>query len=221
MTVSSSEARVLEGGERTLSREARDVRERDAAVTSDAALVRYEAKWRAALERLFRVHPARWAVPGLSDGEVIDELTLRLIEAVRSNSGELQRHHRPGREWGLSFLAGERRRLRRSFRLNVVLADVTPVLDRTLTEEEQLIEHQTKECYELARARGERSLSRPQRRWLAALKEGADAGAFFEASGNLNLAAASRLNGKHRSSAQRAFRELERHFGRELARIAR
>jgi hypothetical protein len=212
---------VARYGERALEREASDERARDAAAVCDSALLHYEGKWRAALERLLRVHPARWAVSGLSDGEVSDELTLRLMETVRSGSAARLCRARAGKEWGLLFLAAERRQLRRSFRLKVVLADTTPVLDGGLTGEECLIERETATCYELARARGERGLSRPQRRWFAALCESANSGAFFATSGNPNLAAASRLNGKHRSSALRAYRELERHFTRELARIAR
>jgi hypothetical protein len=171
------------------------------------------------LARLLRAHPARWGVPGLSDGEVSDELTLRLIEAVRSSPAEHSRYDRAGKEWGLTVLAAERRDLRRAFRVKIVLADVTPVACRSLTGEDRILELETAQHLELARERAERGLSRPQRRWFAALKESAEHGAFFEASGRPNFAAASRLLDKHRSSAQRAFRELERHFGRELDKL--
>ena len=44
-------------------------------------------------------------------------------------------------------------------------------------------------------------------------------GEFFESSGRLNLAAVSRMLDKNRSSAQRAFGELQQHFRRELKKL--
>ncbi len=200
-----------------LAAELADERERDAAVTSDLALVAYERKWARRLVRLQRAHPARWTVPGFSDDELCAELTLRLIDTLRTKAAELgASDHRAGKEWGLLFLAQQRRALRASFRLKIVLEDPTPVRDRTPNEEERLLMAEAMGLRELARDRVEMSLTRPQRRWLSALKLSANAGAFFESSGEPNLAAASRLLGKHRSSAQRAFGELRERFTREL-----
>jgi hypothetical protein len=206
-------------GALALAAEAHDERERDAAVTNDAALVRYARKWERRLEKLLRAHPERWRLSGISDGELRDELGLRLIEALRTRSERLHEHQRAGREWGLGFLSHERRRLRASFRLSVVLAEVSPALDRAPTEEERMIALETEGLFALARERAESSLSRPQRRWLSALTLSARSGAFFESSGRPNLAAASRLLDKHRSSAVRAFDELQQHFGRELEKL--
>ena len=206
-------------GQSALASERDDEHERDRALSDDRALVRYEGKWAKRLDRLFRAHPERWHLAGISDEELRDELTLRLIDTLRSKPSEVSRHERAGKEWGLCFLSHARREVRAGFRLNVVLADATPAQDRAQTEEERLIELETDGLFAAARARAEANLSRPQRRWLAALKLSANAGAFFETSGRVNLAAASRLLDKHRSSAQRAFAELQRHFVRELDRV--
>jgi hypothetical protein len=208
-------------GLRRLTAEADDERERDAAVEGDAALIAYDRKWARRLAKLQRAHPSRWRLPGLSDEELRDALTLRLIDAVRTRSEELSKHHRPGKEWGLLFLARQRRIMRSSFRLQVVLTDPSPVFDRTLDEEERLIADQTLSAMALARQRAEARLTRPQRRWLAAMKMMANAGAFFESSGRLNLSAVSRMLDKNRSSAQRAFEELQHRFVRELQRLER
>jgi hypothetical protein len=48
------------------------------------------------------------------------------------------------------------------------------------------------------------------------MKMTANAGAFFESSGELNLAAVSRVLDKDRSSAHRAFEEISHRFCREL-----
>jgi hypothetical protein len=71
----------------------------------------------------------------------------------------------------------------------------------------------------LAQQRAEQALSRPQRQWLSALKLSARAGGFFESSAEPNLSAASRVLGRNRSSAQRAYGELQTRFGRELQRL--
>jgi len=202
--------------ERALRLAEGDERERAAAADDDAALIGYEAKWRAKLYKLISRYPERWTIPGLSQEELVDELTLRLIGAIRTTPAELLCDPHPGASWTLSFLVQERRRLRASFRLNVVLADVSPLLDGAANEEERLIELETEQTYAVARERAERELSRPQRRWFAALKLSANAGGFFASSGEPNLAAASRLLDKHRSSAVRAFSELQEHFERKL-----
>jgi hypothetical protein len=205
-------------GTKELAAELEEERARDAAVGGGAALVAYERKWSRRLLKLQRAHPSRWRVQGLSDEELRDELTLRLIDAV-STKRELASHHRSGKEWGLVFMAQQLRELRRSFRLRVVLADLSPALDRALTGEESLIAQQSASARALATERAESALTRPQRRWLAAMKMTANAGAFFESSGKLNLAAVSRMLDKDRSSAQRAFGELRDHFIRELEKV--
>jgi hypothetical protein len=206
-------------GAASLAAEAADERARDAAVTDDAALVAYEQKWSRSLARLQRSHPGRWRLPGLSDDELRDELTLRLIEAVRTRHEERARHQRAGKEWGLLFLEHQRRQLRQAFRLKIVHGEISSVPERALDEEQSLLARESATVVGLARERGERSLTRPQRRWLAAMRLTADAGAFFAASGKLNLAAVSRRLEKNRSSANRAFEELRRHFTRELRRL--
>lgn len=207
--------------ERELSAEQADERDRDAAVVSDAALVAYEAKWRRKLGRLQRAHPARWRVFGLSDEEVIDSLTLRLIEVVRSEPGEFERYRRSGKEWGLSCAEEQLQRLKKVFRLNAVPADFNeePVPERAANQEEQWLELEAQRTRTLAQECAERGLNRPQRAWLAALKLSANAGAFFESSDLPNLSAASRVLGKDRSSALRAYRELRGRFREELDRL--
>jgi hypothetical protein len=83
---------------RALGAEQLERRERDAALTDDEALVAYEAKWQRKLAKLQRAFPARWRVAGLSDEEVRDLLTLRLLEAVRRADAEELALARPGRE---------------------------------------------------------------------------------------------------------------------------
>ncbi len=206
-------------GVRALSGELADERHRDAAVADDAALVSYEEKWSKRLARLQRAYPSRWRVPSLSDDEVRAELTLRLIDAVRTKPEERAKHARAGKAWGLLFLAEQRRRLQKDFGLEVVLADVTPVLDRAPTEEERWIAEEAAALAGLARERAEETLSRPQRAWFAAMRMAANQGSFFASSGKLNLAAASRVLDKDRSSALRAFGELQTHFVRELKKV--
>ena len=204
---------------RALRAELEDDRARDAAASDDAALVAYEAKWRGRLERLQRVHRGRWRVPGLSEEEVRDQLTLGLIEAVRVlPEGE---PGRAGKEWGLVVLRGRLRALRRSFRLDTVCASVDdpPLLSRPRSFEEQFLEREADMARDLARERAQRSLSRTQRRWLDAFERSVSAGAIFEASQQPNLSAAARLLGKDRSSAQRAYRELQSCFMREQERV--
>ena len=215
------ETEVMPAAERATqrARELEDERARDAAATDDAALVAYEAKWRRRLVRLQRVHPGRWRVPGLSEEEVRDQLTLGLIEAVRRlPEGE---PGRAGKEWGLVVLRGRLRALRRNFRLETVCASVddTPLLPRPRSFEEQYLELEQELARALARERAQRSLSRIQRRWLDAFEQSVSAGAIFESSQEPNLSAAARLLGKDRSSAQRAYRELQSCFIREQERL--
>lgn len=200
---------------------AEDARERDRAVTDDEALVAYERKWTARIARLQRAHPARWHVPGFSDDELRDELGLRLIDAVRTSPEARARHAEPDREWGLSFVVEQLRALRRERRLRVVLTDHGAALERAErfgqapSVEEALVAEASARALVVARERAEHGLTRPQRRWLEAMKTTAEAGAFFASSGELNLAAVSRVLDKDRSSAQRALAGLRRHFARE------
>jgi hypothetical protein len=209
---------VWRHGLAALAAELADERERDAAAVSDAALVTYERKWSKRLARLQRMNPARWAVRELSAEELHAELTLRLLDALRSGEREFSRDERVGREWGLSFLARQRAALRERFRLDVSLVE-EPVCAAPCTQEDALIDAQSERLFELARERAESTLSRPQRLWLSAMRLSANAGGFFESSGKLNLAAASRLLDKNRSSAQRAFAELQNRFSAELSKL--
>lgn len=211
-------------GERRLTAEREDEAARDAAAVDDAALVAYEQKWTKRLRALQRRFPARWSAPGLSAEELRDELALRLVEAVRTRPEERTRHARAGKEWGLVFLVHARRSVAAAFRLNVVLAEPEGAPDfgrGPRSAEELLLEEEDARGFVAARERAERGLSLPQRRWLSAMKLSANAGAFFEASGRLNLAAAARLLDKNRSSATRAWDELAEHFRRERRKLVR
>jgi hypothetical protein len=203
---------------RALAAELSDRRERDAARTEDRALVDYQAKWNRKLARLQHSFPERWRVPGLSDEEVRDLLTLRLIEAVREPDGAELQLARPGKEWGLLIAQRALRALRGGFRLKVSPADFSGAQweIRGPSQEEQWLEGEADLNRRSAQERAERGLSRPQRSWLAALKLSAREGGFFAASAEPNLSAASRILGKNRSSAQRAFRELQARFSAEL-----
>ncbi len=207
--------------ESALSRELQERRDRDAAAVDDGALVAYEAKWQRKLRKLQRANPQRWHVSGLSDEEVRDALTLRLIEAVRSGTADELELPLAGKEWGLLLMLRELRVLRRKFKLRVAPADFNdaPFAARAPTQEEQLLEGEAELRRNLARARAEQGLPLPQRRWLAALKLSARANAFFASSGAPNLSAASRMLGKNRSSAQRAYRELRARFIKERNRL--
>src|SRR5690606_9703081 len=84
------------------------------------------------------------------------------------------------------------------------------------SQEERWLELEADACRAQAHESARRQLSSPQRQWLAAMKFAAHCGQFFQASDELNLSAASRVLGKHRSSALRAYKELQTHFIREL-----
>jgi hypothetical protein len=213
-------AHVARHGQSALAAELADERDRDAAIANDAALVRYEAKWNRKLARLQRAHRERWRVPVLSEEEVRDALTLRLIEVVRDGS-ERAAHARAGKEWGLVVCADHLATLRKSFRLDATPTDFSdaPLLQREPSYEDRWLEVERDVCLAIAQRSAQNDLSRPQRRWLSAMKLAANAGEFFESSDRLNLSAASRLLGKNRSSAQRAYKELQSHFMRELERF--
>jgi hypothetical protein len=188
-----------------------DEGERDAAAGDDGALVRYQRKWERKLAHLQRVYPQRWRVAGLSDEEVRDALTLRLLEAVRTGADE---PGRPGQDWGLTVMQRHLAVLRKRFRLAATPTDfdAAPTAQRAPTQEELWLEVEAAGRRALAREQAESGLTRPQRRWLAALEDAARDGDFFAASDEPNLSAASRLLGKNRSSAQRAYRNLQRQF---------
>jgi hypothetical protein len=206
---------------RALHGEQLDWRERNAAASDDAALVAYQAKWQGRLRRLQRTFPERWRVLGLSDEEVRDWLTLRLIEAVRQPTQAELELARPGKEWGLLVMRKELGVLRKSFKLRIVAADSSCAVSHlhVPNQEERWLDDEAERSRAQAQARAEQQLSRPQRSWLSALKLSARAGGFFESSAEPNLSAAARMLGKNRSSAQRSYRELQARFGRELQRF--
>ncbi len=181
----------------------------------DSTLVRFLDGWQRGLKRLQRAHPARWRVRGMSDEEVRDALLLALFEAARAEPSLLLR-----RDAAFEHVRRELSSLRRRFRLAVTPVDFGELrlAERASSQEEQLAELQAERQRDRACARAESTLSRPQRQWLAAMKLAAEASGFFAASDELNLAAAARVRGLHRSSAQRAYVSLCAHFCAELAR---
>ena len=196
-----------------------DERERRQAAVDDGALVSYQRKWELKLRRLQRAHPARWRVAGLSEEEVRDALTLRLIEAVRG--GAEPEPGTEGKEWGLTVVERALRGLRKSFRLEATPMDFRAVSleERVPTQEQRYLDDEASVARSIARQRAREQLSQPQRRWLAALSLAAMQGEFFQTSDRVNLSAASRMLGKDRSSAQRAYRALQTCFQRELERL--
>jgi hypothetical protein len=203
------------------SAERDELHDRDAAAVDDAALVRYEAKWRRKLRRLQRAFPERWRVPGLSEEEVLDCLTLRLIEAVRAPAPGERELRREGREWGLLVARRRLSELRKSFRLGAIATDLreAPLALLPVDQEAQWLDAESEQLRARAVARAEQGLSRPQRRWLSAFKLSARAGGFFQSSDEPNLSAAARMLGKNRSSAQRSYQELRARFVGELGRL--
>lgn len=186
----------------------------------DAAMVEWLARWERVLVSCQRARPARWRVRGLSDGEVRDALTLALLEARRAEPARVA-HAADDERWAFDVIARAHQELRRAFRVDVTPMefDDAPLLTRPATQEERCLEAEADELRAVAQARAESELSRPQRRWLEAMKAAAAAGEFFDASHELNLSAASRRLGKHRSSAQRAYEELKIRFGQELEQL--
>lgn len=160
-------------------------------------------KWDRVIARLQRKQPGRWFVPGLSDEEVRDFLTLAIFE----------KPDEPAMDVAYSELAS----LRKRFRLVAPPTDLSeaPIRTREPDQEERLTEQEDDALRDEARVSAEASLGVPQRRWLAAMKMAANVGAFFESSDNLNLSAAARILGKNRSSATRAYEELSSLFRAE------
>lgn len=182
---------------------------------ADGALVRFLDDSGRMLRRLQAAHPARWRVRGVSEEEVRDTLLLRLLEAAVADPSVIER-----RDVAFALIQTELAALRHRFRLPVTPLDFNEVAvaERAPTQEEQLGELEHERALREAAARAEATLSRPQRKWLSAMKLAARGGGFFASSQELNLAAASRACGQHRSSAQRAFGSLKAHFSRELTR---
>ncbi len=193
---------------------------RAAAATGDDALVAYERHWAKRLRRLQRAHPARWRIAGLSAEEVVDVLTLHLIEGVRDGAA-MALQGRPGREWGLLRAEAHVRTLRRTFRLDATPVDLraAPIVARTLDPEALWVEAEAERSLGAARSAAERALASNQRAWLDALRATVTEGEVFAASGKPNLTAASRRVGMNRSSALRAYRNLQQIFTAALRNV--
>lgn len=205
-------------------------------MNSDDDLVAYLERWRRSLIRLQRAYPARWHVPGLSEEETRDALLLTLLEVARTDStkeatasvGSSVGPRKAGRflapEEVLRILRRRRSELFRRFRLGatpvdfVSLGDACGVVRHELDHEACYVELENEALRAAAADAASAALSRPQRRWLSAFKLAAHAGNFFGTSEEPNLSAASRVLGRHRSSAQRAYRELQSSFQRERRR---
>jgi hypothetical protein len=207
-------------GRAALAAECADDEARALAGSSGPALARYQQKWDRTFARLQRAHPQRWRVAGLSDDEVRDALTLRLIELIVAPPVDAPRG-RPGKASSLCVAEAHLALLRRSFRLGALPTDfdATPVLERAPSLEERCIELEADQRRTLAGERARHQLNGPQRRWLAAMQHAAADGEFFASSDQLNLSAAARQLGKNRSSAQRAYGALQDCFQRELERL--
>lgn len=207
-------------GRAALAAECADDEARALAGSSGPALARYQQKWDRAFARLQRAHPQRWRVAGLSDEEVRDALTLRLIELIVAPPVDAPRGH-PGKAFSLCIGEAHLALLRRNFRLGALPTDfdATPVLERAQSLEERCIELEADQRRTLAGERARDQLNGPQRRWLAAMQHAAADGEFFASSDQLNLSAAARQLGKNRSSAQRAYGALQECFQRELERL--
>lgn len=197
----------------------------------EGSLVQYLEAWERKLKKLQRRHPERWCVRGWSNEEVRDALTLHLFEAV--HEGDDARPHgddarregddarREGDDWALELLTRRVRELQRGSRLNVTVMDLSeaPLLQREPSHEERILELEDNARRSAAAERAREGLNQPQRRWFAAMQWTANRGDFFESSDRPNLSAASRVIGKNRSSAARAYRELQARFQEELGRL--
>lgn len=208
-------------GRTPLRAEYDDDSERVLARHDAAALVRYVDRWTRTIAYLQRAHPARWSVPGLSSEEVRDALSLRLWEAVTADTEPELADGRVGRAWGLRVLVSELRSLRRRFGLAATSLDfwATPLPERAPNQEERWLELEAETRRAEARGRALDRLTPALETWLGTFEAAARSGDFFESSQALNLSAASRALGKNRSSALRAYRQLEHEFQRELERF--
>ncbi len=191
---------------------------REEARSSDPALCAYEARWRARLRASMRKRPRYFHVAGLPGDEVLDALVLGLVEHVRGagcsspNRGDAE--GAPNRPLELVLAETTVRELRRRFRLAATPVDFREVVvqSRAETPEQAVLDREHDTTRERAARRAEAGLDPERRAWLEAFRRSANDGNFFAESGKPNLAAASRVLGKHRSSALRAYVELGRHF---------
>lgn len=196
---------------------------REEARSSDPALCAYEARWRARLRASMRKRPRYFQVPGLPDDEVLDALVLGLVEHVRGTRGPSAEHDdsepAPRRPLELVLAEATVRELRRRFRLAATPIDFREVVvqSRAETPEEAMLDHEHVRRRERAARHAEAGLDPERRAWLEAFRRSANDGNFFAESGKPNLAAASRVLGKHRSTALRAYVELGHHFRRARA----
>lgn len=196
---------------------------RVAARSSDPALCAYEARWRGRLRASMRKRPRYFHVPGLPNDEVLDAVLLGLVEHVRGAdgsrldlSGSLRgdSEHRANRPLELVLAETTVRDLRHRYRLAATPVDFreVDVQSRTETPEQAVLDREHDTTRELAARRAEAGLDPERRAWLEAFRRSANDGAFFAESGKPNLAAASRVLGRHRSSALRAYVDLGRRF---------
>lgn len=208
-------------GSAALRAEYTDDSERELARQNGSTLAEYVSCWTRKLAYRQRVHAARWSVPALSPEEVRDALSLRLWELLSGDRLSERAYCRAGRAWGLEVAARELRSLRRRFKLAAVSVDfwATPLPERAPDQEARLLEFEAETCRTLAERQARGRLSHVQRSWLGALEAAARDGGFFRSSQALNLSAASRALGRNRSSALRAYRQLEAEFQRALAGI--
>jgi len=200
---------------------AEDDRLRERALENDQSLLEYVQKWNVAVQRLQRTRPAQWRVSGLSDEEVRDAVTLRLLEILRLQPAGFRELSQPGMAWGLVVARSVLSALRARFRVQIQPTDFTHLTlpTRAVTQEEQCLELEAEGCRTIAAARARQGLSRLQNRWLEALEKSAQRGESFENGERVNVSAASRALGRHRSSGQRVYRELCGRYRRELARV--
>ncbi|HEY6728798.1 MAG TPA: hypothetical protein VI197_32525 [Polyangiaceae bacterium] len=208
-------------GAARLRAEFADDAERALARSDAAALARYVEQWTRKIAYRQRAHAARWWVAGLSSEEVRDALSLRLWEVTAAGSEAELAYCRVGREWGLQVLLSELRSLRRRFGVFATSTDfwATPLPERAPNQEERWIELEAESCRARARGRALSRLTPALETWLGTFEAAARCGDFFQSSHSLNLSAASRALGKNRSSALRAYRQLEHEFQRELERF--
>lgn len=180
-------------------------------------LIAYLSAWARSLSRLQRAYPARWRVPGLSEEEVRDALTLRLLEAAWGETAVPL----PDRATALRMMREQLAALRKRFRLGATPTDFdeATLRDRSESEEARWLELEEDACRREAAAAAGTRLSKHQRRWLTAFELAANDGAFFASSDAPNLSAASRVMRRHRSSAQRAYQQLCAQFQHERRRI--
>ena len=96
-------------GEASLARELRDERRRDAVDSSDVHLPQFLSLWHRRLQGLQLAFPRRWHVQGLTAAELVEELQVRLLEAIRGKSKRsIESFAAIGQEATFRFLARRR-----------------------------------------------------------------------------------------------------------------